>query len=613
MDDYRYRWAVCAAATVVMGAACASAPDAPSDDTVIDLRPNVELASFVPADSESGPESQSRSAVEFNDLAGIVQIATSGVLVAPIALDGADPALGFDIRFRGSTNTAVGRLDLAILDGDGQLWRLGSLTSDGDEWSETQLALSGVSRKAPSFLVFEVALGSPSVTLEIRGLGLRVDTMEGGDVEPPLRPTPDPLPDVVVIVLDAARSSNFGAYGYGRDTTPFIDTLATEGVVFRQAFSECPNTSCSMPNLISGIEFVEVGPAGEWHRLDDRMTTLAEYLGQAGYRTIGLSASPNNGKARNNHQGFDEFQELWRWPGHDRNHPEQTDPHRLTRLALDAVQMQDRSTPVFLALHYVPPHEPYKPKPEFDLFGDPDYDGPIEPGMMFRGLAARPDDEADLERMVSLYDGNLRMADDAVGQLFDGLRAIGRWQNALVLLTSDHGEAFFEHGRQGHNSTLYDEMLHIPFILRLPGGRRPAGARTDDLVILSDAVPTILGELGIAVDKVVGGVDLLSPSRSAAERVLFHRHTDGRQFAVHTRKWKAILAQTKSRPPMLFDLESDPGEANNLVTKRPLVFQGLASLLRRHMLETQQQGLDSTQVEMPESDIRALRSLGYLR
>ena len=614
MCGHRYRRGACAAAFFLCGA-CAAVPDPPYADRVVDLRESVELASFIPSTERavgSAAEPSSSSAVAFNDAARIVQIATSGTLVAPIEITGSRPVLEFDLRFRGSTSTETGQLGLAVLGTDGRLWRLGTLSSDGEQWSETTLSLAGVPKQFPSFLVLDVTLASRAVTLELRGFGLRTDAFEAV-TESVTRPPPDPPPDVVVIVLDAARASNFGAYGYARDTTPFMDALAEEGLVFRHAFSECPNTSCSMPNLISGMEFVEVGPAGEWHRLDDRMTTLAEYLGEAGYRTIALSASPNNGKARNNHQGFDEFHELWHWPGHDRNHPERTDPHRLTRLALEAVEMQPPTTPLFLALHYIPPHEPYEPKPEFDLFGDPDYAGPIEPGTMFRGRTARPDDEADLERMISLYDGNLRMADDAVGALFDGLRRLGRWQNTMVLVTSDHGEAFFEHGRQGHNATLYDEMLHVPFILRLPGGHVPNEVRTDRLVILSDTVPTILGQVGVAANADVDGVDLMRTPHASDARVIYHRHTDGRQFAVHTRKWKAILAPAEGRPPMLFNLEADPAEGTNLVADAPLMFHGFAILLRGHILEARVQGLDSTQVELPESDIRALRSLGYLR
>lgn len=578
--------------------------DAGSDPS-IDLRPQLELASFLPRGGGRAP-------VAFNDVASIITIAASGTLVAPLRIEGADPRLEFDLRFRGSDDAREGQVSLAIVDRDGQSWRIGRLESLGEEWTPTALSLAGVPSRFPSFLVLEVTLPRPAISLEIRNPRLRVDPPPARGTSS-ARPQLDRPPNVVVIVLDAARASNFGVYGYPRETTPEIDALGEQGLVFRHAFSECPNTSCSMPNLISGIEFVEVGPAGRWHRLDDRMTTLAEYLGRVGYRTVALSASPNNGMARNNHQGFDEFHELWRWPGHERNHPERTDPHRLTRLALEAVDRQSSEDPLFLALHYIPPHEPYHPKPEFDLFGDPGYDGPIVPGTMFRGQVARPDDDADLARMISLYDGNLRMADDAVGKLVDGLRERGRWQNTVILVTSDHGEAFFEHGRHGHNDTLFDEMLHVPFILRLPGGERRPDVDTDRLVILSDVVPTILGLLNETPDETVGGIDLLHSPPSSHDRVIFHRHTDGRQFAVHTRKWKAILAPTEQRPPMLFDLEADPGEQENLVDDRPLVFHGLSSLLRGHLLESQQQRFDTTEIELPESDIRALRSLGYLR
>ena len=108
--------------------------------------------------------------------------------------------------------------------------------------------------------------------------------------------------------------------------------------------------------------------------------------------------------------------------------------------------------------------------------------------------------------MVALYDGNLRMADDAVGEVFAALQADERWDDAIILVTSDHGEAHLEHGVQGHNSTLYDEMLHIPFILRLPGGQAAPRVDTRQLVVLSDVVPTVLGWVGVEPRVEVDGI-----------------------------------------------------------------------------------------------------------
>ena len=444
--------------------------------------------------------------------------------------------------------------------------------------------------------------------------------MSGGD-EPVVERRPpgagelsDSLPNVFILILDAARASNFGVSGYERETTPHIDEFARGGFVFSRAFSECPNTSCSIPNLISGVSFVDAGAPPAWHRLSDTMTTLAEYLVDIGYYTIGLSANPNNSVARNSHQGFDEFHEMWRWEGQRRRHPERRDPHRLSRRAIEAMQTVDDAQPVFMLLHYVPPHEPYAPRPEYDIFGDPTYDGSVRPGVLFRDVrqGRRTLSPADVEEMIALYDGNLRMADDAVGEVFEALKADARWANSIVLVTADHGEAFFEHGVHGHNSTLYDEMLHIPFILRLPHGQVPDHVDTDSLVILSDVVPTILGRVGLEPHGEVAGIDLLRADPPPGPRVIFQRRPGDRRFAARTLTRKALFS-LDGRNPMLFDLATDPRELHNIVDVRPLLHQGFVALLRDHLLAAQARNTQSEGIELPAEDLRELRSLGYLR
>ena len=152
----------------------------------------------------------------------------------------------------------------------------------------------------------------------------------------------------------------------------------------------------------------------------------------------------------------------------------------------------------------------------------------------------------------------------------------------FVLITADHGEAFFEHGVQGHNSTLFDEMLHIPFILRLPTGTVADDVDTSQLVILSDVVPTVLGQVGLEANPEVGGIDLLRADEPAARsRVILHRRGGERHFAARTLRWKALFSWN-GRNSMLFDLESDPDELLNLVETRTLLHHGFAALLTKH-------------------------------
>ena len=441
----------------------------------IDLLEELQLGTFVPAAASEAVARERgvlRPAVDAELSTRTVALSASGTLVAPIEVPTGESVLEFDVRFRGNN----GSLRVSILDLLGGMRGKVKIANPGADWSTHQVRLFSEER-AIQLLVFEAALGSGRAGLELRSPRLHSQEIERGNAQFAERARygrSTELPNILIIILDAARADHFGVYGYERDTTPIIDRLAAESLVFRNAFSECPNTSCSIPNLISGLSLADVGPIGEWRRLDDRMVTLAEYLGTGGYRAIGVSANPNNSKTRNTHQGFLDFHEMWVWSGQRRRHPERTDPHRLSRQAIEAMRGVPQQQPLFMMLHYVPPHEPYAPSPRFDVFGDPAYAGPVHPGLRFGGVSQ---DEmtlspADIAEMVALYDGNLRMADDAVGEVFEAWREHRRWDNAVVLVTADHGEAFFEHGVQGHNSTLYDEMLHVPFILRLPEGGR---------------------------------------------------------------------------------------------------------------------------------------------
>lgn len=220
---------------------------------------------------------------------------------------------------------------------------------------------------------------------------------------------------------------------------------------------------------------------------------------------------------------------------------------------------------------------------------------------------------ADVDEMVALYDGNLRMADDAVGEVFEAIKSLGRWDDAVLLVTSDHGEALMEHGVQGHNATLYDEMLHVPFILRLPHDRQPPDVDTNRLAILTDVVPTILKLLGLEPRAEVDGVDLLSAPPTAGGRVIFQRRPANRRLGTRTLRWKALFSE-RGRAPMLFNLRTDPGERDNVVEAHPLLHHGFAALLRNYLLLTKARNFRSQEgLVLPEEDLRQLRALGYLR
>jgi arylsulfatase len=420
-------------------------------------------------------------------------------------------------------------------------------------------------------------------------------------------------PDIVLITLDAARPHHFSCYGYDRPTTPNIDRLAAESLIFTNAFALVPNTRRSVPTMITGLSFLNHQVIGSDSTLSEAATTIAEHLVDAGYRTACFSASPNNSRVNGDDQGYEEFFELWNEVPRSRSR----NPHYLSARVLDWLTSVDDSRPLHLQLHFVPPHAPYAPAPEFDLFSDPLYDGRRDGspdtilGIDKGGLSFNA---ADMKQLIALYDGNLRAADDAVEEVLSALRQRPRWKDTVVLVTADHGEAFYEHRRMGHNNTVYDEMLRVPFILRLPGETNHEKFDLDRLVTLADIAPTLLATVPRQPNAHFDGIDVVNTTR-------VQHGTDNRFFVartghetpirgIRTRRFKAILAN--SGQGELYDLVNDPGEQRNLRFSSPEVFVGLGLILTRTLLEPPSLSGGVRISEVPESDREMLEALGYV-
>jgi arylsulfatase A-like enzyme len=415
-------------------------------------------------------------------------------------------------------------------------------------------------------------------------------------------------PDIVVIVLDAARADRLSCYGYERPTTPAIDRLAAESLVFRRVFALAPYTLCSVPTMVTGLSFLDHGVVAHGDRLSADATTLAEHLKSAGYRTACVSASPNNSRAIGTDQGYDDFIETWRVVAR----PQSADPFLVSRLALDWLAADDGTAPIHLQLHYVPPHAPYAPPSEFDLFTDPAHRGRVDGShasinaLDAGALVPRPQ---DLDHVRALYDGNLRAGDAAVAQVLQGLEKRPRWRDTVVLVTADHGEAFLEHGRMSHNSTVFDEMLHVPFVLRLPTGRRTS-ADLDRLASLADIVPTLLATAGARHEDLPDGLNLLAPPAPGARFLIARTAGEPPLYALRTSRWKLVFAD--SGMGALFDLAKDPGEARDLSLQAPLVFSGLGQLLTERLSQPPRFTPAAEPAPLSEANAEMLKALGYV-
>jgi arylsulfatase len=418
-------------------------------------------------------------------------------------------------------------------------------------------------------------------------------------------------PDIVLITLDAARADRFSFSGNPRATTPRIDELARESLIFPQAYALAPYTLCSVPTMITGLSFLDHGVVLREDVLSQQAVTLAETLKGLGYQTVAFSATPNNSIAKGFAQGYDEFREMWKEGARSRNRRAGFIARRVVEW-LDAQTDDDR--PLHLQVHMVPPHVPYDPEETFDLFTDPLYDGPCigEADVLRRLESGELDAKPEcLENLLALYDGNLRSADHATGLILDALRRRPRWDNTVVLITSDHGDAFMEHGWMGHNASVYSEMLHVPFVLRVPSSTDCEDVATDGLVSLADITPTLLGLGGMPPAAWSDGYDLLAPEQRRDGRFVVTRNAESEPaVGLRTSRW-SLMISSDGRPE-LFNLHDDPLEQRNVAFRSATVFFGLDRVLNRRLAVPKRFFAADQHADLTDDERELLKTLGYL-
>jgi arylsulfatase A-like enzyme len=365
--------------------------------------------------------------------------------------------------------------------------------------------------------------------------------------------------------------------------------------------------------MVTGLSFLNHGVTEDDSVLDQSAMTLAEYLQAAGYRTACFSATPNNSRSIGTDQGYDEFYELWTEAPRDISRT----PGYLTGRAIEWLGAYRDSRPFHLQLHFVPPHAPYEPLPEFDLFTEATYEGSVDgqtKTLQAIDKANLVTTDSDLEHVISLYDGNLRAADHAVEKILQALRNRTRWNETVVLITSDHGEAFLEHGRMLHNNTVYDEMLRVPFILRVPGKSARDGFDLGQTATLADIVPTLLASASLRPAGPLDGINLLDRSprvRDAGERTVLARTAHPEPLrCLRTPRWKVIL--TPSGQGELYDLEADPDELHNAAFDNMPVSVGLGQLLTRRLTAPPRLERSARKEDLTTEERQMLRTLGYL-
>ena len=309
-------------------------------------------------------------------------------------------------------------------------------------------------------------------------------------------------PNVLFIVLDAARALSFGAYGHSRPTTPNLDRFSGEGFTFDNAYTPAVYTLAAMSSVWTSQQpDRHHGDLAFSAKLPADRLMLAEVLTAQGIHTAGFVANSVAGAFNGFDRGFKEFDEPWKKYGSQASGFRNVIPPFLDRMKKDGTRF-------FAYVHYREPHHPYDPPPPYNTIFGPD--APIPKSRREGGAVAdkwlkdinqgvvQPSAE-EIDHLRRLYDGNLAFADQEVGYLRGELEARGLLDNTVVIVIGDHGEGLFEHGYIGHNAQVFEESARVPLIVSLPKAMRAANppARVASLVDLTDIAPTVLDIFGL--------------------------------------------------------------------------------------------------------------------
>ena len=411
----------------------------------------------------------------------------------------------------------------------------------------------------------------------------------------PAMAAPEPQPSVILITIDTVRADRMGFLGSKLGLTPNLDALARQSVIFNRAYCQVPVTSPSHVTILSGTypQFHHVNDFGVPFPKD--IPSLPAILREHGYKTAAFVGSvvldPKSGWVPGIGRGFDTYDADFGASAEEAGRRNLERPAGAVVARAQAWLKSHAARPFFLWIHLYDPHAPYDPPEPFK-----------------KRYASRP------------YDGEIAYVDQVLGKFFETLRTRGLYDNSLIAVMSDHGEAFGEHGEHYHGIFLYDETIHVPLLFRMPA-QQFAGMQVDTRAQLVDVAPTIMDVAGIPVPKAVQGDSLLPVIKSVSDGSasaklppdrLAYAETDYPHInfgwsslrALRTDKYLFIEAPRKE----LYDQAADPGAEHNLAVTSAAVTQTLNDRLESFRRQT----AGAAQAQAVKRDPRLARQLAAL-
>ncbi|MFT7667405.1 MAG: arylsulfatase A-like enzyme [Planctomycetota bacterium] len=396
---------------------------------------------------------------------------------------------------------------------------------------------------------------------------------------------------VVVVIVDTLRQDALGCYGNETAQTPRIDQIAAEGVRFDQAISASGWTLPSVASILTGTwpsMHKALGKASRLTPITNDLPVAAEVFRKAGYGTLGFANAAFLSPLLGLDRGFDLF---------DHRHAYNQEIRRADATVDDALlAISERpAEDLFLLVHLFDAHLDYDPpdgyiKPFVGARRDPAPPLSMAECMGLREDKASPS-AANLEYIRGLYQGEVAFVDRAIGRLVDGLTELNRWDKTTLVLTSDHGEEFWDHGGFEHGHTLYDELVRVPLIVRTPQSSGNSTHSTERMVRTIDIMPTLFELSGVKSPASFEGKSLTGSLQEGGtpHRVLpaFSQGTlyGAEKLSWRTERYSLILDQAQKGPDAveLYDIQKDPLQLQNIASQEPQVAQELSAALGRFL------------------------------
>lgn len=440
-------------------------------------------------------------------------------------------------------------------------------------------------------------------------------------------------PNVIMLCVDTLRADHCSCYGYKRETTPFLDRMAKEGTRFSQYISPSCWTTPSIMSMFTGLSPIRHGVVTTRNVLADSVPTLPGLMRDLGYHTIGVLCNPCAAGKMGFDHGFDLYDDFTILldselnlfdvgGGKKKRIHESATSKRITDLALRHAQKVPEGKPLFLFVLYYDPHGNYVPEGKYaSMFTDPAYAGKADGRVYNLPDVYRYETPADLAHVVGLYDGEIRQTDDEVARLMGALKKAGIWtDDDLLVLTSDHGEEFCDHGGLKHGRTLYEEVVHVPLVLRWPG-KIPAGTVVNGLTEHRDLCPTILNAVGGKAREGMDGIDLIATANGGVmpdERAVgMHVQAQGHLTGWRTDHWSVFLDR-KTGKVEAYDLAKDPKQTEPIVQAGNREAEALLAAMNAWVKQEEAlfaehapKGKDA-EAKLTRQQIKALKAMGYI-